>query len=81
MSHRVLAVWLVLVLASLQSWQLGHRDGTAASLAVLGVACVKVRLIGQHFMELKGAHASLRLLLDGYVLLLAATLAGFYLAA
>jgi caa(3)-type oxidase subunit IV len=75
------AVWLVLVAATLLSWQLGTESGSrVACVAVLIIACVKVRLIGLWFMEVRGAHRALRLFLDLYVVLLGTGMISLYLA-
>jgi hypothetical protein len=77
-----LVVWVVLVAATLLSWAVGVESGSAAaSLLVLVVACVKVRLVGRHFMELRGAHRALRALLDVYVVVLGIAMSAVYLAA
>lgn len=80
------AVWLVLILATAISWQLGI-DGsptgshTVASIAVLLIAFVKVRLVGLWFMELKDAPLPLRTIFEVYCLAVASLVIGLYLFA
>ncbi|MCW3016513.1 MAG: hypothetical protein JWO02_3605 [Solirubrobacterales bacterium] len=84
---RVGVVWLALILATLGSWQLGTdhaltgTDREVATVAVLVVAFVKVRLVGLHFMELRDAPVPLRLVFEGYVAVVCLTLVGLYLGA
>jgi caa(3)-type oxidase subunit IV len=65
-------VWLVLVLATLISWALGTDHGFdrsgqhTASVAILLIAFIKVRLIGLYFMELKNAPTALRAAFEAY---------------
>jgi hypothetical protein len=79
---RVTIVWVVLVCATVLSWQLGRErhahDRQLVSVVVLLVALIKVRLVGLHFMELRAAPPALRMLLEGYVLLVAAGLLVIY---
>jgi hypothetical protein len=63
---RVTAVWLVLIAATLCSWEWvrGSGDHRLASSAALLIAFVKVRLIGLEFMELRAAPFLLRLIFE-----------------
>jgi hypothetical protein len=56
------AIWLVLMLATLLSFAFGDGLGSArlAAVAVLLVAYAKVNLIGRYFMELSGAPKGLQ---------------------
>jgi hypothetical protein len=76
-------VWLVLVAATLASWSLGSGHGSsgaqAASLAVLVVAFLKVRLVGLYFMELRAAPVPLRMAFEAWVVVVGGVLAGLYL--
>jgi hypothetical protein len=56
------AIWLVLMLATLLSFAFGDGLGPArvAAVAVLLVAYAKVNLIGRYFMELSGAPKGLQ---------------------
>jgi hypothetical protein len=81
MTRQVGAVWAVLVGVTSLSWALGSETGSrTASVVVLALACVKVRLVGRHFMEVADAHIALRILLDAYVAVLGTAMAGLYLA-
>lgn len=78
---RVSVVWLVLIAATLVSWGVGTDHGIAAELAtvvVLVVAFVKVRLVGMYFMELKAAPAPLRLAFECYCVVVCAALIAMY---
>jgi hypothetical protein len=76
------AIWLLLMLATALSWWFGspHRDGVhvGASIAVLLIAFVKVRLVMWHFMELRHAPRPLRWLADGWIALCCSVLLGLY---
>lgn len=81
-THVAGAVWLVLVVATGLSWWLGaDHTGGLATIGVLAVAFFKVRLIGLHFMELRGAPTPLRAMFEGYVVLVPVALAVVYLVA
>jgi len=77
-------VWGCLVLATLLTWWIGadHGIGTGAGagLVIVAVCFVKIRLVGIHFMELGRSPVVLRGLFEGYVLVVATTLAVLYLA-
>lgn len=77
----VLAVWLVLMLATLVSWYLGDGHGATkfAAVAVIVTAFVKVSLIGDHFMELRTAPPQLRWAFMGWCVLVPSILCGIYL--
>jgi hypothetical protein len=78
-------VWVALVAATCVSWWLGASGGVAAdphvgaSVAVLVVAFVKVRLVGIHFMELGRAPLALRAAFEAYVILVGGALVVLYL--
>jgi heme/copper-type cytochrome/quinol oxidase subunit 4 len=67
---RSTAVWSVLVALTIVSWQVGthgsNRD--VATTLVLAVAFIKVRFVGLYFMELRDAPLPLRLIFEGYCL-------------
>jgi hypothetical protein len=73
--------WLVLIAATLISYSLGadHGTGSVMVVVVLGIAAIKVRLVGLDFMELRTAPVPLRLAFEGYCLVLWALLSGLYL--
>jgi hypothetical protein len=82
---RVAAVGLLLVMATCSSWWLGADHVLpgvqTASVAVLAVAFVKVRLIGMHFMDLRLAPAALRVGFDVWCLAVATLVIALYLYA
>jgi Prokaryotic Cytochrome C oxidase subunit IV len=73
--------WLVLIAATLVSFVLGaeHGVGSLTAVVVLGVAAIKVRLIGLDFMEVRSAPMLLRAAFESYCLVLWAVLSGLYL--
>lgn len=83
--NRVSMVWGVLICATLLSWWLGAGHGISshlgASVVVLLVAMVKVRLVGLYFMELRNAPTLLRTVFESYCLLLTAATVGMLLCA
>jgi len=76
-------IFVLLVGATILSWELGHGLGfesvTAASVAVIAVSMIKARLVMQEFMEVRHAPISLRLVADGWLLSLSAALMFLYL--
>ena len=81
---RVALVWVALILATLASWVLGTDHGgvgyEAASVLVVLVAFIKLRLVGLHFMELRDAPPALRGIFEGYCLVVCSLVLGMYLA-
>jgi hypothetical protein len=79
MTRRVTLVWVLLLCLTFVSFAVGIEQGagvaSAAAVVILGLALYKVRLIGIHFMDLRVAPRPLRLLFEGYVLAVFATLA------
>ena len=75
--------WLILIVATLISYTLGadHGTGSVMVVVVLGIAAIKVRLVGLDFMELRSAPIPLRAAFEGYCLVLWALLSGLYLFA
>lgn len=57
LKNRAGVSWLILVAATLVSWAVGaeHGTGSAVGVVVLGIAAIKVRLVGLDFMELRHA--------------------------
>jgi hypothetical protein len=78
---RAAVSWVVLIVATLVSYVLGadHGTGSVMVVVVLGIAAVKVRLVGLDFMELRNAPRPLRAAFEGYCLGLWALLSGLYL--
>ena len=78
--RRITAVWLLLVVATLFSWESAHvgRDHRLATGAVLVIAFIKVRFVGLEFMELRVAPLPLRLIFEAWVVLACAALLILY---
>jgi hypothetical protein len=78
---RTSVVWLVLTLATVLSWALGHNHGghTLTALAIIVIAIVKVRFVGLYFMELRAAPIVLRGIVEAYCAVVGLTLAVLYL--
>jgi len=81
-------VWAVLMLATGLSWWLGTRGdssaatgASSATIVMMAVAFFKVRLVIMHFMEVKDAPLSLRLVCEGWVAVTCGAVLGFYLLA
>lgn len=72
-TRRVTLVWALLLALTFGSFLVGIEQGagfaSAAAVIIVGIALLKVRLIGIHFMDLRGAPFALRALFEGYVLL------------
>ena len=75
-------VWAALVVFTLLSFALGGEhlidNKTLAAAIVIGIAAIKIRLVGLHFMELKGAPVALRAVFEGYCVVLFVALMGIY---
>ena len=71
-------VWVLLLALTFGSSLVGIEQGasvtSAAALAILSVALLKVRLIGIHFMELRVAPRPLRMLFELYIVAVLGTL-------
>lgn len=80
---RIGAVWLILVLATLLSWMLGHGLGAVplqfAAIGVIAIAFVKVRFVIFEFMELRGAPMAMRMAADAWLLVAVVVLCGLYM--
>jgi heme/copper-type cytochrome/quinol oxidase subunit 4 len=72
--------WVILVAATALSFAVGveHGTGSLAAVAVLGLAAVKIRLVGLDFMELRRAPTALRIAFEVYCIGLWAVLSGIY---
>jgi hypothetical protein len=77
---RITAVWLLLVIATLVSWESAQAGGDhrLTTSAVLFIAFVKVRFIGLDFMELRGAPRPLRTIFELWLLIVCAALLVLY---
>jgi Prokaryotic Cytochrome C oxidase subunit IV len=82
-TRRLFAVWVGLVALTFASLTAGIEqrgdNATIATILVLGLAMIKIRLIGIHFMDLRSAPRLLRKIFDGYVCIVFATLAALAL--
>lgn len=83
--QRITVVWFGLVLATLLSWLLSSEHvfdsataRTLTTVAILGVAFVKVRYVGLDFMELRHAPRALRVVFDVWMLVVYGMLVGLY---
>lgn len=75
-------VWLFLMAATcVTTWGLSKDQFTAsvATLSIILIAAIKIRLVLLHFMELRHAPLPWRLLLEAWVLVVTGAIAGFYL--
>ncbi|MGB8387594.1 cytochrome C oxidase subunit IV family protein [Mycobacterium sp.] len=83
-TRRVTVVWLALLALTFVSFLVGVEQGagvaSAAAILIVGVAMFKVRLIGIHFMDVRVAPLALRLLFEGYVVVVFVVLATIDLA-
>ena len=81
LKNRAGASWLFLVAATVLSWAVGAEHGTGSLVAVLvlGIAAIKVRLVGLDFMELRHAPVPLRAAFEAYCIGMWALLAALYL--
>jgi hypothetical protein len=82
---RLTFIWLVLIGATLLSWNLGAIDGPAKSTAYRGdsvllmlVVFFKARLVMRDFMEVRSAPVALRTACDAWLLCLCALILIFY---
>lgn len=78
---RAAVTWLLLVAATVVSWAVGaeHGTGSLVAVVVLGIAAIKVRLVGLDFMELRHAPIPLRAAFECYCVGIWALLSGLYL--
>jgi hypothetical protein len=78
-TRRVTLVWAVLIALTFASFLVGIEQSVdaanAAAVVIVGLALFKVRLIGIHFMDLRVAPLALRLMFEGYVLVVFVALA------
>ena len=75
-------VWAALMLATCAStWLLSKNSVTpaVATVAIMVIAAVKVRLVMRHFMEVRRAPVALRFVCDGWLLAVTALIVTVYL--
>jgi hypothetical protein len=78
----VTIVWAALILATCAStWLLSKNSVTpeVATVAIVLIAAVKVRLVIWHFMEVRGAPLALRFVCDGWLLAVTVLILTVYL--
>lgn len=77
---RVAVAWLVLVAATLLSWESARSSGDyrLASSVVLLIAFLKACVIGREFMELRAAPLPLRLIFEAWAVVACASLLAIY---
>lgn len=77
-ARRVTLVWVLLLALTFGSFLVGVEQGagfaSVGAAIVVGIAMLKVRLIGLHFMDVRAAPRVLRALFEGYVLAVFAVL-------
>jgi heme/copper-type cytochrome/quinol oxidase subunit 4 len=76
-------VWAALMLATcVSTWLLSKNSVTpeVATVAIMLIAAVKVRLVIRHFMEVRRAPLALRFVCDGWLLAVTALIVTVYLA-
>ena len=75
--NRPSLIWLLLVTASLLSWEsmsIAGGDARLGRVAILVIAFLKVRLVGLEFMELRHAPVALRAAFEAWGVLVCAAL-------
>lgn len=78
----VTVVWAALMLATCAStWLLSKNSVTpeVATVAIMLIAAVKVRLVIRYFMEVRRAPLALRFICDGWLLAVTALIMTVYL--
>ncbi len=77
-ARRVTLVWVLLLALTFGSFLVGVEQGagfaSVGAAIIVGIAMLKVRLIGLHFMDVRAAPRVLRALFEGYVLAVFAVL-------
>ena len=70
--RRITLVWILLLALTFGSFLIGSEQGSGfaaqAALIIIGIALIKVRLVGLHFMDLRSATVPLRMIFEGYLL-------------
>jgi len=82
LKNRTTVVWGALVALTIVSWQLGTHGSShqLATTIITAVAFTKVRFVGMYFMELRDAPLPLRLIFEGYCVLVGLAVIVMYLA-
>lgn len=82
-THYTTWIWLLLLVLTLTSWEVGSGLGAdpghaVVTTALMVVAFFKVRLVGLHFMELKIAPLPLRALFEAWVVIVCILVLAIY---
>ena len=75
-------IWVALMLATCASTWWLSKDlvlPTVATVAIVLIAAVKIRLVLMHFMELRSAPLAWRLVFEIWLLVITGLILGFYL--
>ena len=80
----IAVVWLGLTIATCLSWWVAtdHRMVDARILSgviILVTAFIKIRFVGNYFMELRNAPVALRVFFEGYCIAVSALIIAMYL--
>jgi apolipoprotein N-acyltransferase len=80
----IAAVWLGLIAATCLSWWLGseHRmlnARVASSVIILVTAFIKIRFVGNYFMELRDAPIPMRVFFEAYCVGICSIIIAIYL--
>lgn len=71
LAKRLTGVWAVLLVLTFGSFAVGIEQSDrltfAATLVIIGVAMLKVRFIGLHFMDLRIAPRPLRMIYEAWI--------------
>ena len=83
LQQRITLIWIVLILATGLSWQLGHGFGFGerydyATIAILLITFTKVRFVFLDFMELRTAPTALRVAFEAWSVLVCSTIIFLY---
>jgi hypothetical protein len=80
--RKITAIWLLLILATVLSWETVHGFSAAdlriAASAAIIVAFIKVRFVMLHFMEIDSAPLPLRFFCEAWIVLVCAGILGLY---
>lgn len=81
--HKVTPVWLVLILATVLSWEFGHGLGFGshygyATVAIVLIAFIKVRFVFLDFMELRTAPLPLRIVFEAWAVVVGSAILALY---
>jgi hypothetical protein len=78
-ARRITVVWILLLALTFGSFTIGIEQGAGfaaqAALIIIGIALFKVRLIGLHYMDVRSAPLGLRVMFEGYLLVVFTALA------